>query len=112
MNEENTNRINEAAEELAEAARESYKVAVDRAFAAQESNMRLARGFFEDWVDTLHEGAEFNRRTLQSLAEQAREQREALQELSRRSLFAYDGFLDSLYDYYREASREPEEPEG
>ncbi len=112
MDEKNANRTNEAAEVLAEAARESYRAAVDRAFAVQEGNMRLARSFFEDWVDTLHEEAELNRRTLQSLAEQAREQREAFQELSLRSLAAYDGFLDSLYAYYREASREPEEPEG
>jgi hypothetical protein len=109
MNEKDANRINEASEELVEATRGSYKAAVDRAFAAQEGNTRLAQSFFEDWVDTLQDQAELNRSTVQSLAELAREQREAFQELSRESLNAYDGFLDSLYAYYKEALEEPKE---
>jgi hypothetical protein len=43
------------------------------------------------------------------LAELAREQQEAFQELSRRSLDAYDGFLDSLFSYYKEVLRNPDE---
>lgn len=110
MDEKDANRINETAEERAEAARESYNAAVDRAFAAQESSTRLARGFFDDWVDTLQDQAELGRLTMQSLAELAREQREVFRELSRESLNAYDGFLDSLFSYYKEVSEEPEEP--
>ena len=109
MDERNANWIDEAAEELAEAARESYSAAVDRAFAARESNTRLARGFFEGWADTLQDQAELNRHAIQSLAELAREQREVFQELSRESLNAYDGFLDSLFSYCKEASEETEE---
>lgn len=112
MDEKRVSRTNQAAEELVEAARESYKAAVDRAFAARESNARLARSFFEDWIDTLQDQAELNRRTMQSLAEQTREQREALRQLSRGSLNAYDGFLDSLYSYYKAVSKETKEPDG
>lgn len=112
MNEKDADRIGEASEELTEAARGSYKAAVDRAFAAQEGHTRLTRSFFENWVDTLQDQAELNRRTVQNLAELAREQREAFRELSRESLNAYDGFLDSLFSYYKEALEEPEkEPE-
>jgi chromosome condensin MukBEF ATPase and DNA-binding subunit MukB len=107
MDEKDANRLNEATEELVEAAQESYKAAVDRAFAAQEGNMRLARGFFEDWVDALEDQAELNRRTMQSLTELAREQQEVFRELSRESLNAYDGFLDSLFSYYKEVLEEP-----
>jgi len=110
MDEKDPNRIYEATEELAESARESYNTAVDRAFAAQESNMRLTRSFFEDWADTLQEQAELNRHTMESLVELAREQREVFQELTRESLNAYDGFLNSLFSYYKEALEEPEEP--
>src|SRR5215212_5048034 len=110
MDEKDANRINEATEDLAGAARESYNVAVDRAFAARESSTRLTRGFFEDWVDTLQDQAELNRQTSQSLADLAREQREVFRELSRESLNAYDGFLDSLFSYYKEASEKSEEP--
>lgn len=112
MDEKDINWVNEATEELAEAARESYKAAVDRAFAAREGNMRLARGFFEDWVDTLQDQAELNHRTLQTLAELAREQREVFRELSLRSVNAYDGFLDSLFSYYQDVSKRSEETGG
>src|SRR3954452_9173106 len=112
MDEKDMNRINEAVEEMAEAAQESYKAAVDRAFAARESNARFARSFFEDWLDTLQSQADLNRRTLQSMAELSREQQEALRQLALGSLNAYDGFLDSLYTYYKEVSKEPEEPDG
>lgn len=109
MDEKDINRVNETAEELAEVARESYKAAVDRAFAARESNMNLARSFFEDWVDTIQDQAELNRRTLQTLAELAREQREVFRQRSLQSLNAYDGFLDSLYSYYQDVSKRSEE---
>lgn len=112
MDEKDINRVNEAAEELAEAARESYKAAVDRAFATRESNMRLARSFFEDWGDTLQDQAELNRRTLQTLAELAREQREVFRQLSLQSMNAYDGFLDSLFYYYQDVSKRSEETGG
>ncbi len=110
MDEEDTNRINEVTEELADTARESYNAAVDRAFAAQEGNMRLTQSFFEDWADAFQDQAELNRQALHRVAELAREQREVFQELTRESLNAYDGFLDSLFSYYKEALEEPEEP--
>ena len=105
MDEKDVNRFDEAA-------RESYKAAVNRAFETRESNMRLARSFFEDWVDTLEAQSELNRRAARNLAELAREQQEAFRELSRQSLNAYDGFLDSLFSYYREVLGESEEEPG
>ena len=108
MDEKGMNRIDEATGELTEAARESYRAAVDRAFAARESNTRLARSFFEDWVDTLEAHAELNRRTVRGMAELAREQREAFRKLSLESLDAHEGFVDSLFSYYKEVSKEPE----
>lgn len=107
MDEKDANR----AEDLAEVARRSYKMAVDRAFAARESNVRIARSFFEDWVDMLEAQADINRYTLRSLADVAWEQQETFLKLSRESLHAYNSFLDSLYDSYEEASKkqEPEE---
>jgi hypothetical protein len=109
LDEKDTNRIDGVAEELAEAATESYRAAVDRAFAARESNMRLARSFFEEWIDAVQDQAELNRRALQRLAELTREQREVFQELSLESLNAYDGFLNSLFSYYKEVLGEPKE---
>jgi hypothetical protein len=90
---------------LDEIAREGYRSAVDQAFEAQKSGMRLSRRFFENWVETLDDHAELQRRTFSNLQELVKEQREIFQELSRESGDAYDGFLDSLDVYQEEISR-------
>ncbi len=109
MDEKDARRAEDAAEELDKLARESYKAAVDRAFDAQKSGMRLSRRFFENWMETLEDHAELNRHTMQGLVELVREQREVFRELSRESLDAYDGFVDSLSTYYDEVSEESED---
>jgi hypothetical protein len=109
MDEKDIRRAREAAEELDEIARESYKVAVDRAFEAQKSGLRLSRRFFENWVETLEDQAELNRRTMQDLTQLVREQREVFHQLSHESLDAYDGFVDSLSSYYEEVAEDPED---
>ena len=106
MDEKDTNRAGDASEELDRLDRESYRAAVDRAFDVQKSGMRLSRRFFENWLETLEDHAELNRRTMQGLAELVREQREVFREMSRESLDAYDGFVDSLTSYYEEALEE------
>jgi hypothetical protein len=109
MDEKDENRAGEAAEEMDKLARESYRAAVNRAFDVQKSGMRLSRRFFENWIETLEDHAELNRRTVRSLAELAAEQREVFQEMSQESLSAYDGFVDSLSSYYEELSEETED---
>ena len=109
MDEKGARRAEEAAEELDKLTRESYKAAVDRAFEAQKSGIRLSRRFFENWVETLEDHAELNRRTMQGLTELVREQREVFQLLSHDSLDAYDGFVDSLATYHDEVSKDPED---
>ncbi len=109
MDERKADRTRDAAGELEEATRESYKAAVDHAFEVQKGGMRLSRRFFENWVETLEDQADLNRRTLEGLRELARAQSEVFDELSRESLDAYDGFLDSLSDYHEEVA-EAEDP--
>lgn len=105
MDERNVKRARNASKDLDRLTRESYKAAVDRAFDAQKSGMRLSRRFFENWVETLEDQAELNRRTLGGLQELVREQREVFRALSRDSVDAYDGFLDSLESYEQEVSK-------
>jgi hypothetical protein len=106
MDEKDIRRAEEAAEKLDEIARESYKAAVDQAFEAQKSGLRLSRRFFENWVETLEDQAELNRRTMQGLTQLVRE---VFHELSHESLDAYDGFVDSLSSYYEEVAEDPED---
>jgi hypothetical protein len=105
LDERDAKRARNASEDLDRLTRESYRAAVDRAFDAQKSGMRLSRRFFENWVETLEDQAELNRRTLGDLQELVREQQEVFRALSRDSVDAYDGFLDSLDAYEREVSK-------
>ena len=105
MDERDERRNRETAERMDRITREGYRTAVDQAFEAQKSGMRLSRRFFENWVETLDDHAELNRRTFANLQELVREQREVFRELSMESVDAYDGFLDSLDVYQEEISR-------
>jgi hypothetical protein len=106
MDEKDIRRAMDVAEELDKLARESYKEAVDRAFEAQKSGLRLSRRFFENWVETLEDQAELHRRTMQDLTQLVREQREVFHQLSHESLDAYDGFVESLSSYEHELESE------
>jgi hypothetical protein len=105
VDERDARRNREASERPDRLTREGYKAAVDQAFEAQKSGMRLSRRFFENWVETLDDQAELNRRTLGSLQQLAREQSEVFRALSRDSVGAYDGFLDSLDAYEQDISK-------
>ena len=105
MDESDARRNREASERLDRLAREGYKTAVDQAFEAQKSGMRLSRRFFENWVETLDDQAELNRRAIGSLQQLVREQSEIFREMSRESVDAYDGFLDSLNAYEEDISK-------
>jgi hypothetical protein len=104
VDERDARRTRDASERMDRLTREGYKAAVDQAFEAQKSGMRLSRRFFENWVETLDDQAELNRRTLGSLQQLVREQNELFRELSRESVDAYDGFLDSLDAYEKDVS--------
>ncbi|QIN82730.1 hypothetical protein GBA63_08785 [Rubrobacter tropicus] len=99
MNADKTRERREAVEKFDAAARQSYMAAVDRAFEVQKSGAKLSRTFFENWVQTLEEGVEINRRALEDLQNIAAEQREVFYNLSRESLGAYEGFVGSLDAY-------------
>jgi hypothetical protein len=104
VHERDARRNSEASKRLNRLTREGYKTAVDQAFEAQKSGMRLSRRFFENWVETLDDQAELNRRALGNLQQLVREQNEIFREMSRESVDAYDGFLDSLNAYEKDIS--------
>jgi hypothetical protein len=109
MDEKDQERARDASEEMDRLSRESYKAAVDRAFEVQKGGMRLSRRFFENWLETLEDHAELNRRTMQGLTELVREQREVFRKMSQESLEAYDGFVDSLASYTEEIWEDDED---
>jgi ectoine hydroxylase-related dioxygenase (phytanoyl-CoA dioxygenase family) len=115
MDKKEVEKVAEAFEKVTEAARDSYRATVENAAAVNESNNRLARSILESNAKALRVQAEiqasFNRHTLQGLTDLLRKNREVFLGLSRKSVNAYDGFLDSLSSYYEEVSEELEEPE-
>jgi hypothetical protein len=110
MDKKDADKASGAAEKLTEAVRETYEAAAESTATVQESNVRLAWGLFESGVEALRIQAEIQSQTLQILAEEFRKNQEVFNELSRESLNAYDGFLDSVFSYYYE--KVLEEPEG
>lgn len=85
---------------------DSYREILEGTLAARERNVELTLNVFESGMETLEAQAEFNRRAVRELARRMREQREVFRAISRDSTDAYDDFLGSLSDYYRDVSGE------
>jgi hypothetical protein len=81
---------------------DSYREILEGTLAARERNVELTLNVFESGMETLEARAEMNRRAVRELARRMREQREVYWAISRDSTDAYDGFLGSLSDYYKE----------
>jgi hypothetical protein len=108
----NADKINEVAEKLTEAVRDSYETTVESTAAVQKSSTRLAQSFYEGGVEALKIQAELQQQTLQNMAEKIRKHQEVFQKVSQESLGAYDGFMGSLFSYYREVLGESEDSRG
>jgi hypothetical protein len=113
MVEKNADKVNEVAKKMTEAVHASYETAVESTTTVQESHARLAQSLFESGVEALKIQTEIQTelrdQTLQSMGEQLRRHREVFQEVSRESLNAYEGFLGSLFSYYRDTMGESED---
>ena len=93
--------INEAAENFADAGKESYQTVADRAVSAQELNTQLTENFFNQVINNLRTQADQNRQMTQQLADQQQRTREATQVLTEESVDAYMDFLDSIFSYWQ-----------
>jgi predicted RNA polymerase sigma factor len=94
-------RINEAAEQFADALVQSYKVAVERGASAQEESAQLTEVFFNQTINSLRAQAEENRQATERLTEQHQRQAEAAQTLTQESVDAYMDFIDSMFSYWQ-----------
>lgn len=101
MDNQQTQRINEAAQKFAEAVRESYQTVSDRSVEAQERSRMLTQNFFESVIDELEARAQSGQQMSEELREQSRRQQEAFQQLSEESMNAYREFMNSMLTYYQ-----------
>ena len=101
IDQQSQQRVNEAAEQFADALVQSYKVAVERGASAQEEGAQLTEVFFNQTINNLRAQAEENRQASQQLVDQQQRQADAAQTLTQESVGAYMDFMDSMFSYWQ-----------
>jgi methionine synthase II (cobalamin-independent) len=94
-------RINEAAEQFATAIRDSYQALADRGVSAQELNAQLTQDFFNRVIENLRTQAEDTRQMGQQLADQQQQAMEAGRTLTQESVDAYMDFVNSMFTFWQ-----------
>ena len=98
-------RINEAAEQFATAIRDSYQALADRGVSAQELNAQLTQDFFNRVIDNLRTQAEDTRQMGQQLADQQQRATEAGRTLTQESVDAYMEFVNSMFTFGQQGAQ-------
>jgi len=103
MDEQLTQKINEAAKEFSDALGDAYQALTNRTVSAQEQIAQLTQAFFEGVIEHLRaQEAQGNQEMVQELVDQQQQQREAAQALAQEtSVEDYMRLLDYMCSYYR-----------
>jgi len=101
MEQQEQQRINEAAEQFTDALVQSYRAVSQRGESAQEQNAQLTEEFFNRVVNNLRTQTDANREVGQQLADQQQRQAAAAQTLTRESVNAYMDFVHSAFSFYQ-----------
>ena len=102
MDEQLTQRINEAAKEFSDALGDSYQALTNRTVSTQEQVAQLTQAFFEGVIEKLRVQARGNQEMVQGLVDQQQQQREAAQMLAQEtSVEDYMRLLDYMCSCYR-----------
>ena len=104
MDEQLTQKINEAAKEFSDALGDSYQALTTRTASTQEQVAQLTQAFFEGVIEHLRaQEAQGNQEMVQELVDQQQQQqREATQALAQEtSVEDYMRLLDYMCSYYR-----------
>lgn len=101
MDEQLTQKINEAAKKFSDALGDSYQALTTRTASTQEQVAQLTQAFFEGVIEHLRAQAQGNQEMVQELVDQ-QQQREATQALAQEtSVEDYMRLLDYMCSYYR-----------
>jgi Zn-dependent oligopeptidase len=96
MDEQQRQRINQAAEEFANAMVESQRTMAERGVSVQEMNAQLTQQFFNNVINNLQRMTEETQGASQELAEQTQRAQEAAQTLAQESTGANMEFMNSM----------------
>ena len=108
MDDQQQRRVNEAAEQFANAVKESYETVAQHGVSTQELNAQLTQQFFNRVINNLQTQAEGNRQMTQELADQTRKGQEASRQLAQESVNAYMDFLNSMFSFSQAAPQAAE----
>jgi ABC-type transporter Mla subunit MlaD len=97
MDQQEQQRLNEAAQQFTDAFVQAQRAAADRGVSAQEMNAQLTQDFFNRVIENLHTQAEGTRQLGQQLADQQQRATEAGQTLTQESVSAYMDFVNSMF---------------
>jgi hypothetical protein len=103
VDQQQTQNINQAMEQLADSAQQSFQMLADRTVRVQERNLMLTQNFFQNWIEQVHSRAQATREVTQNLQEQSQRQREAFDTLSQEATNLYSEFMNSALSFYQEA---------
>ncbi len=106
MDDQQQQRVNEAAERFAEALRESYQTVAERGESAQQLNAEMTQKFFNTVINHLQSHADANVQTGEQLAEQAQRGQEASRQLTQESVQAYMEFVNSMFSFAQAGTQE------
>jgi ferritin-like metal-binding protein YciE len=103
MDEQPTQKINEAAEKFSNALGDSYQALTNHSVSTQEQQVaQLTQAFFEGVIEHLRAQTQGNQQMVQELVDQQQQQREAAQVPAQEtSVKDYMRLLDYMCSYYR-----------
>jgi hypothetical protein len=106
MDDQQQQRVNQAAEEFTDAIVQSMRAASEQGVNAQEQNARLTETFFNRVNENVRSQAEGTRQLGEQLAEQQQRATEAGQTLTQESVGAYMDFVNSMFNFGQQGAQE------
>src|SRR5919205_3479307 len=108
MDDQEQQRLNQAAEEFTNAYIESQRAAADRGVSMQEQNAQLTQEFFNRVIENLRNQAEDTRQLGEELAGQQQRAAEAGQALTQETVNAYMDFVNSMFRFGQQGAQAAE----
>jgi hypothetical protein len=102
---EQQQRVNQAAQEFANALVESFRAASEAGVNVQEQNAQLTQQFFNQVIENLRTQAEDTRQMGQQLADQQQRAFQAGQTLTQESVDAYMEFVNSMFTFGQQGAQ-------
>ena len=97
MDQQEQQRLNEAAQQFADAFVQAQRAAADRGLSMQEQNAQLTQDFFNRVTENLRTQAEETRGLGQQLGDLQQQATEAGRTLTQESVSAYMDFINSMF---------------